>query len=469
MPVAQFPGSRNWGYDGVFPYAAQGTYGGPEGLRRFVDAAHAAGLAVILDVVYNHLGPEGNVLEAYGPYFTDRYRTPWGRAVNYDDADSDEVRRYVLDNARHWIVEHHVDGLRLDAVHAIFDFGARHVLAELADELHALGAALGRRVLVIAESDLNDPRLVRSPDRGGYGLDAQWSDDFHHAVHAALTGEQTGYYEDFGGVEPVARALAERFVYSGRRSGHRRRCHGAPALDVPADRFVVAVQNHDQVGNRARGERLGGLVEPDRQRLAAALLLLSPYVPLLFQGEEYGETNPFLYFTSHGDPALVEAVRAGRRREFAAFAWRGEVPDPQAEETFLRSRPDPSRAEGQPHAGMLALHRELLRLRRVEPALRPGSAATAVTHHELDGWVALRLGHRAGDLLAAFNLGGRNAVAEAPGLPTRWRRALSTDDAAWGGPGVRAPEVVDDTPAPPRIFLPPLTAVLYRPETAGRP
>ncbi|HEY7530674.1 MAG TPA: malto-oligosyltrehalose trehalohydrolase, partial [Gemmatimonadota bacterium] len=395
MPVAQFPGGRNWGYDGVLPYAAQDTYGGPEGLRRLVDAAHAAGLAVLLDVVYNHLGPEGNVLEAYGPYFTDRYRTPWGRAVNYDDAGSDEVRRYVVDNARHWIVEHHVDGLRLDAVHAIYDFGARHVLAELAEELHALGDTLGRRVLVVAESDLNDPRLVRPPARGGYGLDAQWSDDFHHAVHAALTGERAGYYGDFGGVEPVARALASRFVYAGQRSAYRGRRHGAPAADVPADRFVVAAQNHDQVGNRARGERLSCLVDADRLRLAAALLLLSPYVPLLFQGEEYGETNPFLYFTSHGDPALVEAVREGRRREFASFAWAGEVPDPQAEETFARSRIDPSRAGRPPHAGLLALHRELLRLRREEPALRPGAAAVVVTHDGDAEWVALRLGHPA--------------------------------------------------------------------------
>jgi maltooligosyltrehalose trehalohydrolase len=468
MPVAQFPGARNWGYDGVFPYAAQDTYGGPGALRRLVDAAHAAGLAVLLDVVYNHLGPEGNVLEAYGPYFTDRYRTPWGRAVNYDDAGSDEVRRYVLDNARHWIVEHHVDGLRLDAVHAIFDFGARHVLAELADELHALGGALGRRVLVIAESDLNDPRLVRPPERGGHGLDAQWSDDFHHAVHAALTGERTGYYEDFGGVEPVARALAERFVYAGRRSAHRRRRHGAPAGDVPADRFVVAVQNHDQVGNRARGERLSCLVDPDRQRLAAALLLLSPYVPLLFQGEEYGETNPFLYFTSHGDPALVQAVREGRRREFASFAWRGDVPDPQSEETFARSRIDPSRAERPPHAGLLALHRELLRRRREEPALRPGAAAVAVLHDARARWAALRLGHAAGDLLAVFNLGEGEVLARAPGAPCAWGLVLSTDDAAWGGPGVRSADAVGAAEAA-RLPVPPLTGALYRTGRAADP
>ena len=377
MPIGEFPGRRNWGYDGVALYAAASAYGGPAGLRRLVDAAHRAGLGVVLDVHYNHLGPEGNYLADFGPYFTERHRTPWGPAMNFDDADSDEVQRWVVDNALHWIVEFHLDGLRLDAVHAIVDLGARHVLAELADTVHGVARHLGRRVHLIAESDLNDPRIVRPPERGGYDIDAQWSDDFHHAVHAVLTGERFGYYADFGGVACVAKTLTDRFVNDGCRSGFRRRRHGAPARDVPADRFVVFVQNHDQIGNRAGGERLAALVSPDALRLAAAVLLLSPYVPMLFMGEEYGETRPFLYFVSHGDPALLDAVRTGRREEFAAFGWADDVPDPAAEETFLRSRLD--RASGS--TALRALYRDLLRVRREEPALRPGSADCRVACH----------------------------------------------------------------------------------------
>ncbi|MFN2432448.1 MAG: malto-oligosyltrehalose trehalohydrolase [Gemmatimonadota bacterium] len=479
MPVAQFPGARNWGYDGVFPYAPQSTYGGPEGLRRLVDAAHAIDLAVILDVVYSHLGPEGNVLERYGPYFTDRYRTPWGRAVNFDAAGSDEVRRYVLDNARYWIAELHVDGLRLDAVHAIYDFSARHLLEELAAAVHGLGESLGRRTLVIAESDLNDPRLLRPAELGGHGLDAQWSDEFHHAVHAALTGESAGYYRDFGGVEPLREALQERFVGAGRHSEHRRRRHGAPARDVPADRFVVCVQNHDQVGNRAHGERLAALLPFEARKLAAALLLLSPYVPLLFMGEEYGETNPFLYFVSHGDPALVEAVRDGRRREFAAFAWRGEIPDPQAEETFERSRIDPDQAARPGHAELLRLYRDLLGLRGAEPALRPGRAEVSVEADDAAGWVSLALlpepavgpaeGARprlATALAAAFNLADRPNRAALPAAPSAagaWTSVLWTWDERYGGGGP-APRSRDGTGTPAHVELPRLGAVLLRRE-----
>ncbi len=312
MPVGQFPGRRNWGYDGVHLYAPQVSYGGPDGMRRLVDAAHQAGLGVYLDVVYNHLGPEGNYLDEFGPYFTDRYATPWGRAVNFDGPESDEVRRYFVDNALYWITEYHIDGLRLDAVHAIFDFGARHILEEIAAAVHAEAEARGRRVQVIAESDLNDPRLVRSFEFGGYGLDATWSDDFHHAIHVALTEEKRGYYVDFGGIEQVVKVYRDRFALDGGYSHYRRRRHGAPATDLPADRFVVFIQNHDQVGNRARGERLSQLTTFEQRKLAAALLLLSPYIPLLFMGEEYGETRPFNYFVDHGDPDLNEAVREGR-------------------------------------------------------------------------------------------------------------------------------------------------------------
>ena len=324
MPVSEFPGSRNWGYDGVSPYAVQSTYGGPDGLKRLVDAAHALGLAVLLDVVYNHLGPEGNYLREFGPYFSDRYRTAWGEGLNLDGPDSDEVRRYVVDNAVYWVTEYHLDGLRLDAVDRIVDLSPVHIAEELGAAVHAQGEALGSRKLVIAEIDANDPKWVTPREVGGYGLDAHWSDDFHHAVHVALTGERAGYYADFTEPGAVAKVLARRYVNDGRYSPHRRRRHGRTAAEVPADRFVVAVQNHDQTGNRARGERLSTLLSAEALRLAAALVLLSPYVPLLFMGEEHGETNPFLYFVSHGDPALVEAVRKGRQEEFATFSLGGK-------------------------------------------------------------------------------------------------------------------------------------------------
>jgi maltooligosyltrehalose trehalohydrolase len=434
MPVAEFPGARNWGYDGVHLYAVQSSYGGPEGLRRLVDAAHAAGIAVVLDVVYNHVGPEGNYLAEFGPYFTDRYRTPWGVAVNYDGAGSDEVRRFVVDNAVHWIEEYHVDALRLDAVHAIFDGSPTHILQEIAEAVHAAGERLGRRTLVIAESDLNDPRLVRDRDACGYGLDGQWSDDFHHAVHVALTGERSGYYMDYHGVEAVARAIRDRFVYAGDYSPHRGRRHGAPCHDVPGDRFVICLQNHDQVGNRATGDRLATQLSPAQARLAAALLLLSPYVPLLFMGQEYGEDNPFQYFVSHGDEQLVLAVREGRRSEFAAFAWEGEVPDPAAEATFARSRVEPGKAAAGAHRALRALYGDLLRLRREQPALRPGVARMEVTCDEGAEWVALRLSPpRGGRLLALFNLSGGARTLPLP--DAGWRGALATEDAEYGGSG----------------------------------
>ncbi|HEX2718638.1 MAG TPA: malto-oligosyltrehalose trehalohydrolase [Gemmatimonadaceae bacterium] len=427
MPVGEFPGGRNWGYDGVQLYAPESGYGGPEGLRRLVDAAHRTGLAVVLDVVYNHVGPEGNYLGAYGPYFTEKYRTPWGSAVNYDDADSDEVRRFVIENALYWVTEFHVDALRLDAIHGIFDFGARHLLEELGSRVREQAQLLGRRAVVIGESDLNDPKVVRPADRGGWALDAHWSDDLHHAIHAALTGETKGYYADFGGVDPIAKALGDRYVYDGRYSKHRRRHHGAPATDVSAEHFVVCIQNHDQVGNRAAGERFGELLAVEDQRLAAALLLLSPYVPLLFMGEEYGETNPFQYFVSHGDEKLVEAVRTGRRKEFESFGWADDVPDPQSEDTFRRSKLDWSKLERAPNRELHALYRELLRLRRSEPALRPGAARVRVDHGGGESPICVELtADRGAALFAVFNL---SRVEHRVALPRRdgaWTLALST-------------------------------------------
>jgi maltooligosyltrehalose trehalohydrolase len=432
MPVAEFPGSRNWGYDGVSLYAPQSSYGGPDGLRRLVDAAHGAGLAVLLDVVYNHLGPEGNYLAEFGPYFSDRYRTVWGEGFNLDGPDSDEVRRYLVDNAVYWTTEYHLDGLRLDAADRIFDQSPLHLGEEIAAAVHAQGAALGRRTLVIAEIDTNDPRWVRPPETGGYGCDAHWSDDFHHAVHVALTGERTGYYADFAGVVDVARVLGERYVHAGGYSPYRRRRHGRPAGDLPADRFVVCVQNHDQVGNRAGGERLAALVEPPALRLAAAILLLSPYVPLLFMGEEHGETAPFLYFVSHGDPGLAAAVREGRRREFAAFGWPGEVPDPQAEATFEASRPCWDRTDAESGSRLRALYRDLLRLRRAEPVLRPGAAGIAVRHDGEAEWVTLRLTGEGDVLQAVFNFAADRRTVPVSG---RAEIVLTTESPIYGGTG----------------------------------
>ncbi len=355
MPLAQFPGSRNWGYDGVYPYAPQNSYGRPESLQHFVDAAHAQGLAVALDVVYNHLGPEGNYLSSYGPYFTDRYRTPWGEAINYDGEESDEVRRFFIENALYWLEEYHFDALRLDAVHGIFDFGARHLLAEMKSEVAELSARLGRRLQLIAESDLNDSRLLREPERGGYGLDSQWSDDFHHSVHTLLTKEDRGYYSAYGGITPLIETLKSGWYYKGQYSSFRKRRHGNSAEGIAPSKFVVCNQNHDQVGNRAAGERLTALVTFEELKLAAGITLLSPFVPMLFMGEEYGEPAPFQYFVSHGDPALVEAVRRGRREEFAAFGWQVSVPDPQDEETFRRSTLDHGLKEREPHKSLFPL------------------------------------------------------------------------------------------------------------------
>lgn len=372
MPVAEFPGRRNWGYDGVHPFAPQSSYGGPQGMKRLVDACHAAGLAVILDVVYNHLGPEGNYLGDYGPYFTDRYRTPWGSAINYDGPDSDEVRQYVVDNALYWVTEYHIDGLRLDAIHGIFDFSAQHVLKDVASAVHNQAQRLGRQVNVIAESDLNDTRVIDPPSVGGYGLDGQWNDDFHHALRVVVAGEQKGYYGDFHGLTDLAAAVRNGFVYSARYSAYRRRRHGNSSRHCRPSQFVVFSQNHDQIGNRAVGDRLSTQLPWDALKVIRALVLLSPNIPLLFMGEEYGETAPFQYFIEHGDPDLIEAVRQGRRREFAHFGWNPEdIPDPQDSATFERSRLNRERLDDRQTA-LLRWSQALIRLRKKEPSLGAG-------------------------------------------------------------------------------------------------
>jgi maltooligosyltrehalose trehalohydrolase len=433
MPVASFPGARGWGYDGVDLYAPQEAYGGPDGLKRLVDAAHARGLAVLLDVVYNHLGPDGNYLEVFGPYFTKRFATPWGKAVNLDGAGSHEVRSFLIDNALMWLRDYRIDGLRIDAVHAIFDMSAVHFLEELAIAVEALVAETGRELVLVAESDLNDPRLLWSRDRGGYGLHAAWSDDFHHALHAVLTGEDAGYYADFGSLADLAKALREAYVYDGRFSRNRNRSHGRTAIGLEADRFVVATQNHDQVGNRARGERLVQLAGLRKAKIAAAVLLLSPFVPMLFQGEEWAASTPFLYFTDHADPRLGAAVTEGRRREFASFGWDPEnVPDPQAVSTFEASKLDWSELEREPYAEMLAWYRDLIALRGSYPGLRDHSPAGLRVEWD-EGACWLRLGRGAVELCVNFSATARR-------LPASGRVILASDPAAtFDGPELSVP------------------------------
>jgi maltooligosyltrehalose trehalohydrolase len=432
MPVAAFPGPRNWGYDGGSLFAPHEAYGGPEELRRLVDACHAHGMALFLDVVYNHLGPEGNYLPDFGPYFTDRYRTPWGSALNFDGPDSDEVRRFFVDNALHWLAEYHVDGLRLDAIHGIFDFGARHLLAEMAEAFGAEAARLGRRAWLVAESDLNDPRVIRPPEAGGLGLDAQWSDDFHHAQHAVLTGNRRGYFVDFGRLSDLGKAISEGFVYDGRRSPFRRRRHGAPSARDAGERFVAFNQNHDQIANACLGRRLGQLVGPERQKVAVLVLFSTPALLLLFQGEEYGEEAPFDYFTSHGDPALAEAVRQGRHQEYEHLleegADVGTWADPQAEETFQRAKLRWGSLAEAPHAEMLAFYRALIALRRRLAPLHNGRKdLTRVTIDEGARWLTIERGDPGGTgTFTAANYGDGPAEIR---LPARgdWRLALATD------------------------------------------
>lgn len=420
MPLATFPGRHGWGYDGVDLYAPLPSYGTPQDLARFVRACHDRGLAVLLDVVYNHVGPDGNYLARFGPYFTDRVKTPWGEAINYDGALSDGVRRFVIDNALMWLEDYGFDGLRLDAVHAIYSFEAVHILEELADEVRELGGRLGKDLVLIAESDLNDPRLVHSATRGGYGLSAHWADDFHHAVHRYFTGEKAGYYADFNGLHDVVTALQHGYVYQGQYSVFRQRRHGRAPLGVAADQIVVCAQNHDQVGNRAHGERLSMLLELPQLKAIAALTLLSPFVPLLFQGEEWGAKSPFLYFTNHLDSELGRLVAEGRSREFGAFAWEGTVPNPQEKDTFERSKLDWSELNESDHAELYEWYRRLIEIRRtrsnilqtVPPDLRCDAEA---------GWLTMRLGNT----LAVFNLAAHAQRVEMPS--GEWELVLSSD------------------------------------------
>ncbi len=365
MPVAQFPGQRGWGYDGAHLYAPHPAYGGGQGLKRLVDACHAQRIAVLLDVVYNHLGPDGCVLPAYGPFLTQSYQAPWGSPLNLDGPGSREVRRFLIDNALYWLREYHIDGLRLDAVHTLFDLSARHFLEELAQSVDALAHQLAKPLVLIAESDSNDPRLVRAPEAGGFGLDAQWCDDFHHALYRVLTNDSSGINADFDGLPDLAHSLQRGFVYEGKFSKFRQRQHGRPLAGVPLRRMVGFLENHDQAGNRSRGQRIGHLVPPARARLGALLVLLGPFIPLLFQGEEWNAATPFCFFTDHHDPVLAKATTEGRRREFAAFGWKvDDIPDPQQLSTFERSQLNFEELRQPEARAMFEFYQRALRLRR---------------------------------------------------------------------------------------------------------
>jgi maltooligosyltrehalose trehalohydrolase len=369
MPVAQFPGSRNWGYDGVFPYAVQNSYGGPQGLKRLVDACHEKGIAVILDVVYNHLGPEGNYFSQYAPYFTSRYHTPWGDAINFDDAWSDGVRDYFSENVIYWFENFHIDALRCDAIHAMFDSGPVHFWQLTHKKVKALEQRVGKQFHLIAESDLNDPKVIKSVEQNGWGFDAQWLDDFHHALYILINEQDKQRYYDFGSIGQMTKAFNDGFVHSGEWVRFRKRKYGASSAGVPGNRFIVFNQNHDQVGNREDGKRLNMLVDFERAKLAAAAILLAPYIPMLFMGEEYAEESPFYYFVSHSDKDLIRAVQEGRIKEFAEFGFGDHVPDPQSEETFSGSKLQWNRRNQDEHKTMLHWYKELIRLRKTLPAL----------------------------------------------------------------------------------------------------
>ena len=473
MPVAQFPGDRNWGYDGVFPYAVQASYGGPDGLKKLVDASHRHGIAIALDVVYNHLGPEGNYLGDFGPYFTNRYATPWGKALNFDGSGSEEVRRYFRDNALHWLTDYHIDALRLDAIHSIFDMSARHFLEETVAAFHERSRALGRRAQIIAESDLNDVRVIEPPDKNGFDFDAQWNDDFHHAAIAVVTSARHGYFEDFGAVADIAKAITRGFVYDGQLSRHRGKPHGNSSAGQPGHKLVAFLQNHDQVANAWHGKRLSLVASPGRQRAAAVLLFAQPGPPMLFMGQEFGEVAPFDFFTSHSDPGLIDAVRRGRREEHRSMGL-SDPPDPQDEATFFASKIDWTLVSQPGHEQTLRLYRDLMALRRAHPALSNGRKDLVVAQSsEAPRWIRVERRDERGDAVVILV----NFDEETEGFPFgreagSWELALGTHEARYGGSpsGVEPParlEVVGDTMV--WIACPKECALIYVKNAKGRP
>ncbi|CAD0220691.1 Malto-oligosyltrehalose trehalohydrolase [Planktothrix agardhii] len=459
MPISQFPGYRNWGYDGTYLYAPQNCYGGVEGLKQLVNACHQQGMAVILDVVYNHFGPEGNYIAQFGPYFTERYQTPWGSAINYDQAYCQGVRNFIIENALYWLRDFHIDALRLDAADNIFDLGAKHILQELAEQVNQLSQQQGRKFYLMAETDLNDGKLIRSQAVGGYGLDGQWCDDFHHAIHTVLTGENIGYYQDYGRCEQLAKSYRESFVYTWDYSQNRKRFHGESVADCPPHQFLVCSQNHDQIGNRLLGERLTALISYEGLKLAAATVLLSPYIPLLFMGEEYGEPAPFQYFISHSDQDLIEGVRKGRKAEFEAFHLAGDSPDPQSQETFNQCKLNWQLKRQGKHQVLWELYQILIQLRRNIPALKLRDRTHQEVHCiEEDKLLVFRRWFEDHQVLCLLNF-SKNPVSYSPNLIGKtWQKRLDSNDKKWLGSGSNLPETLTNSS---ELTLVPESFVLY--------
>jgi len=437
MPIAQFPGSRNWGYDGVFPFAVQNSYGTPDDLKQLVNEAHHHGIAVILDVVYNHAGPEGNYLPDFGPFFTEKYKTPWGNAMNFDGPGCDGVRDFFIQNAMMWLDEFHIDALRLDAVHAIYDFSAKHFMEELSEEVRLLEQRAATKKILIAELDLNNPRYITPIEKGGYDMDAQWVDEFHHAVHTVLTGEKSGYYEDFGGLDMIAQSLQSSYVYTGQYSPHRKKHFGVEPSNCSYDQFIAFIQNHDQVGNRLAGDRLSVTLSNEQLKLAAATLLLSPHVPLLFMGEEYGEKNPFLFFTNHSDEQLISALREGRRNEFIAFNWQGEIPDPQSDEVFKQSMLQWNTND---MPGLLSFYQYLITFRKTKPAMKNFQRGHAVQHIEIHNQVLHFERHGNNEVLTVYLNFGEKSETVIHESPWTFIKSIDSSDKKWNGPGSKLPD-----------------------------
>jgi maltooligosyltrehalose trehalohydrolase len=462
MPLAQFPGERNWGYDGVFPFAVQHSYGGARALQKLVDTCHAKGIAVILDVVYNHLGPEGNYLGSFAPYFTEKYKTPWGGAINFDDEWSDGSRKYFIENALMWFRDFHVDALRLDAVHAIKDLGPVHILQEIRKYTDLLQQRTGNRHYLIAETDLNDPRYIDPLLKRGYGMDAQWVDEFHHTLRVAASGEKNGYYSDFNGISHLAKSYRDAYVYDGQFSTHRKKLFGAKAENNPGEQFIVFSQNHDQVGNRMLGERSSALVSFEMQKLMAGAVLVSPFIPMLFMGEEWSETNPFLYFVSHTDKELADAVRKGRKEEFKDFHAEGEAPDPMDENTFLRSKLQWSLKNKEQHHAMLRFYTEMIRIRKYYPSLHKlNRKQLHVDCNEENCTLLLHRWHEDEHLVCIMNFSRRQQYLMPPSYAGEWHRVIDSAHPQWLGPSAAPHKIFSGKPGTTTIGIPPESIMIY--------
>lgn len=459
MPVAQFPGDRNWGYDGVFPYAVQNSYGGPDGLKRLVNACHQHGISVVLDVVYNHVGSEGNYLPDFAPYFNPKYHPVWGTALNFDDAYCDQVRDFFLDNALYWFDVFHIDALRLDAIQGIYDLSAKHFLEELVDRTADLSEKLGKKLLLTAESDLNDVRVIRPREQGGYALDAQWNDDFHHALHTLITGEQHRYYQDFGLMRDLEKSLREGFVYSGQYSIDRKRSHGNSSAAEPAFRLIVHSQTHDQVGNRVLGDRLPQLTNFEGLKLTAATILLSPFLPFLFMGEEYGETAPFFYFISHSDADLIEMVRQSKDEEFQQSGAQAKSYDPQSPDTFKRSRLNWDLQQREHHQVLWNFYQHLIHLRKTHPALKHlDKTSLTVASREEDKLLWMHRWHDDRQVFYLMNFGDRLATFDESLPRGSWQKLLDSADKHWMGSGAISPAQAESVKP---ITLPPKSVTVY--------